>query len=136
MKHYPQVPVVLTDELVALKRATIESLYFAKVNIWTTVNERKPGSVFMEETTKFICKDEPCRITSQLADPVQGNPKEAVKRVNLMVAPEWDIPEGSSIEVTYNGYTKRYRMSAPPYHYSDHQTISLLEYTEEKGDFA
>lgn len=136
MKHLPRVPDVLTDELVALKRATIESIYHARVTVWTTTNEVKKGSVFKEEVKKTVCENEPCRITGQLGDPVQGNPKTAVKRVNLMVAPEWEIPEGSTIEVTYNGYTKRYRMSAPPYHYSDHQTISLLEYTEEKGDFA
>lgn len=130
------VPNVVNEDLVALKRATIESLYFARVTIWTTVNENKPGSVFQEKVKKVICEDEPCRITGQLSDPVDGNPKELVKRVNLMVAPEWDIPEGSTIEVTYNGYTKRYECSAPPYHYSDHQTLSLLEYTEQKGRFA
>lgn len=136
MKHLPCVPEVLTEELVAIKRATIESLYFARVTIWTSEYEKPKGKPFQEEVKVTICKDEPCRITSQLGDPVQGDPKVAVKRVNLMVAPEWEIPEGSEIEVTYNGYTKRYRMSAPPYHYSDHQTISLLEYTEEKGDLA
>lgn len=130
------VPHVLTDELIALKRRTIESLYSARVNIWTTTNEKSPGSNFQRQVTHTICKDEPCRITGQLSDPVEGNPKEEVKRVNLMLAPEWKIPEGSFIEVTYNGFTKLYKCSAPPYHYSDHQTISLLEYTEERGAYA
>lgn len=130
------IPNVIDSNMVALKRATIESLYTARATVWTTVNERKPGSVFQEEVKKTICENEPCRITGQLSDPVEGNPKELVKRVNLMIAPEWEIPEGSTVEVTYNGYTKAYECSAPPYHYSDHQTISLLEHTEEKGRLA
>lgn len=130
------VPKVDMENLVKLKRATIETLYSARVTVWTQTNEENARTHFQEVKKHVICKDEPCRITGQLSDPVEGYPKEFVKRVNLMLAPEWIIPEGSYIEVTYNGYKKLYRLSAPPYHYSDHQTISLLEADEERGVYA
>lgn len=127
---------VITDELIAFKRAVIESAYSATVDVYASTNEYKSGSSFKKAIEKQILKDEPCRVSTQTTRITSESPREAYKRVTIILAPEHEIPAGARFEVVYNGTRECFNHASDFKMFSDHQTITLLMYDDERDIYA
>lgn len=127
----------LTDDLIALKRETIESIYDHTMTVYDIRDEYNPVTGFNEPMEIPIIENEPCRISSQTVDPTDNNPKGYIKKVNLICAPELDIPIGCRIEVDfYCGRHDQYRQVSPAKHFSDHQTLTMRKWREDDYKYA
>lgn len=127
----------LTEDLIALKREAIESIYHHRMTVYDIRDQYNPETGFDEPVEIPIIENEPCRVSSQVADPTDAYPKGYIKKVNLICRPELDIPIGCRIEVDfYNGKHDQYRQVSPARHYSDHQTLIMRKWREEQYKYA
>ena len=127
----------LTDDLIALKRHAIESIYDHRMTVYDIRTEYNPETGFDEPHEVKIIENEPCRISTQIVDPTDDHPTQFKKKTNLICAPELDIPIGARIDVDfYNDKHDPYKQVSAARHYSDHQTLIMREFTREKDKYA
>ena len=129
---------LLTPEIIAFKREVFESFYSGRCTIYTIEHKENPATGYHEPVKNIVVENEPCRITRQSSRPAQQEktrlPEEFRDTVNLMIRPEIDIPPGSTMVVTFNGHTYKYRETGDTQMYSDHQTIKMFR-TGDNEDY-
>ena len=81
-----------------------------------------------------ICKNVPCRLSFKNISQAEqtGLGANVSQVVKLFISPEVYIPPGSTIEVTQNNVTRRYKHSGISAVYTNHQEI-ILEAEQEKA---
>lgn len=127
----------ITPELIQLKRDAIESIYHHRFTVYRKQPVFNEETGFMEEKEVPIIEDAPCRISTQIVDPTDDLPRDYIQKVNLITAPEWDIPIGCRIHVKYyNGIEEDYMQVSASRDYSDHQTLIMRQYREGKAKYA
>lgn len=109
-------------------RNDIESTYEHVCNIYNK------QSVFNEETKLTDFKDIevysniPCRISFKDESVTKdSNVGTFTQKIKLFIDNRINIPPGSTIEVTYNNTTNKYKQSGKPIVYPCHQEIILQE---------
>ena len=92
------------------------------------------------ETTKqttqeevAVLTDEPCRLSFKYeqATNMQNGAAVISQGVTLFIRPDLEIKPGSVIEITQHGKTCKYKGSAQPAVYCNHQEIALELYNNE-----
>lgn len=125
----------ISDDVLALRRELLESLYTGTLTATKTVYKENPKTHLMEKTTEVICEDEPCRVTRQVSQPTERNPKIYEEVVAITLRPEIDIPPGSEVDCTFHGDTLHFKQSGSVKKYTAHQTINFV-ITEEDRNYA
>ena len=117
----------LTDEIIALKREAVESLYTGIMKVYEYPKIKNPKTGIEKPLEYFKYSDVPCRISSQGGGTTNKTDKKPVisKGISVICPPEYEIKAGSRLEITFNGETNRYKLAGEKKLYSDHQTIEI-----------
>ena len=111
---------------VARYRRAIERLYTDRCTIYRYQAVKDPDTKETKLVPQPVYVDQPCRISQRAL--AQNGQTEAQNNIayetKLFIAPELEIRQGDSIEVTRNDVTRRYK-AGEPFLYSTHQEVSL-----------
>lgn len=110
-----------------LIRNELEAMYCHKLNVYESVEVTDDKT----HVTKFkqvpVYLDVPCRVSEQnVSTATDAEPARVSKQIKVILAPEFDIPAGSVIEVFYHGHSGKFRRTGEPYIKSDTQTVTLI----------
>lgn len=108
------------------RRRAFGKLYKARCWVYETIKTQTSAgeTVFSKKAT---LEEIPCRL-SYRSSPESGDERTYSKvnqTVKLFLEPEHIIPEGSKINVMYNGRTVTYKNTGKPAVYEAHQEINL-----------
>ena len=112
-------------------RKAIESLYKGVCNIYALMDERDEYGV-TDQTEQLLYENQKCRVSYKNISAANQTESFATtsQEIKLFIAPELIIPAGSTIEVTQNNRTEKYKSSGKAAVYSNHQEIILNLYQE------
>ena len=112
-------------------RKALESLYLAVCNIYTLVDERGDYGI-TDQTEQLLYENQKCRVSYKNISAANQTESFATtaQEIKLFIAPELIIPAGSTIEVTQNNRTEKYKSSGKAAVYTNHQEIILKSYKE------
>lgn len=123
---------MVSDVLKSAKDA-IKSMWNGLCTIYKNEKSKnKYGIVAFKKVE--IYKNEPCHLSFKNISQAEqtGLGANVSQVVKLFISPEVYIPPGSTIEVTQNNVTKRYKHSGISAVYTNHQEI-VLEVEQEKA---
>ena len=123
----------MVSEILKSAREAIHSMWDGLCTALENKNSKDKYGIVSSEKVE-ICKNEPCRLSfkniSQAEQTeLRANASQVVK---LFISPEVYIPPGSTIEVTQNNVTRKYKHSGISAVYTNHQEI-VLETEQEKA---
>ena len=123
----------MVSEILKSAREAIHSMWDGLCTAFESEKSKDRYGIVSSEKVE-ICKNVPCRLSfkniSQAEQTWLGaNVSQVVK---LFISPEVYIPPGSTIEVTQNNVTRRYKHSGISAVYTNHQEI-ILEAEQEKA---
>lgn len=108
-------------------RKAIESTYEGHCTVKCVMTYTDPKTKLTKTKEVEICKDQPCKLSFENLS--SANQTETVatiaQGVKLFIAPELNIPAGSTIQITQSGHTADYNRSGQPAVYPTHQEIIL-----------
>lgn len=108
-------------------RKAIESTYEGRCTVKCVMTYTDPKTKLTKTKEVEICKDQPCKLSFENLS--SANQTETVatiaQGVKLFIAPELNIPAGSTIQITQSGHTADYNRSGQPAVYPTHQEIIL-----------
>lgn len=111
---------------VARYRRAIERLYTDRCTIYRYQAVKDPDTKETKQVLQPVYVDRPCRISQRaLGTNGQTEAQNDIRyETKLFIAPELEIRQGDSIEVTRGGVMRRYT-AGEPFVYSTHQEVSL-----------
>ena len=114
-------------------REAIHSMWDGLCTAFETKKSKDKYGIVSSEKVE-ICKNVPCRLSFKNISQAEqtGLGANVSQVVKLFISPEVYIPPGSTIEVTQNNVTKRYKHSGISAVYTNHQEI-VLEVEQEKA---
>ena len=112
-------------------RKAIESLYKGVCNIYSFVSEKDEFGI-TDRTEKLLYENQKCRVSYKNISVANQTESFATiaQEIKLFIAPQLIIPAGSTIEVTQNNRTEKYKSSGKAAVYTNHQEIILNLYEE------
>ena len=112
-------------------RKAIESLYTGNCNIYDFVDETDEFGI-TDRTEQLLYENQKCRVSYKNISAANQTESFATtaQEIKLFIAPELLIPPGSTIEVTQNTRTEKYKSSGKAAVYTNHQEIILNMYKE------
>ncbi|ACZ08295.1 Uncharacterised protein [Sebaldella termitidis] len=112
-------------------RKALESLYLAVCNIYAFIKEEDEFEL-TDQTEQLIYENKKCRVSYKNISAANQTESFATtaQEIKLFIAPELLIPPGSTIEVTQNNRTEKYKSSGKAAVYTNHQEIILNLYEE------
>ena len=123
----------MVSEILKSAREAIHSMWDGLCTAFENKKSKDKYGIVDSEKVEF-CRDVPCRLsfkTISQADQT-GLGANVSQVVKLFISPEVYIPPGSTIEVTQNNVTRKYRHSGISAVYTNHQEI-ILEAEQEKA---
>ncbi len=117
--------------MVSGHRKAIESLYTGNCNIYGFISE-DDGYGISDQVEKLLYGNQKCRLSYKNISAANQTESFATtaQEIKLFIAPELIIPAGSTIEVTQNNRTEKYKSSGKAAIYTNHQEIILRSYEE------
>jgi hypothetical protein len=118
--------------MVSATRSAIESMYKGLCTVSEMIKAIDPITKVTSHNIQNTLIDQKCRLSrSRLSstEQTEGVANIALS-IKLFIAPDIVIKSGSTITVTQNGTTNKYKRSGVPAVYTNHQEI-LLEISEE-----
>lgn len=105
----------------------VERRYNGKFSVQTSDSTLKPGTRITRQTLTTLYSDQPCRLVVESAPAVSdaGKAPQISFTATLLCSPDLLISPGSTITVTQDGRTYRFKASGMPEIYTTHQEISL-----------
>ena len=96
---------------------------------------RDPDTGRTVSRERVLARALPCRLSfktaagtggiGHVAEALGGNAQKPLQSVKLFLGREVEVPPGSRLAVTQNGFTAVYRQSGPAAVYSEHQELRL-----------
>ena len=112
----------------------IQSMWIGRCTVYHFADQTDPVTHKTTQVLTPIVTDEPCRVSYQreFTKPSKLVDGAAVveQRIILFVRPDLDVPSGSVVEVTQRGHTIKYKRSAEPMIYTNHQEVWLELYED------
>ena len=123
----------MVSDILKTAREEIQSMWDGLCTAYEHKKSKDKYGIVNSEKVEF-CRDVPCRLSFKTISQAEqtelgANVSQVVK---LFISPEVYIPPGSTIEVTQNNVTRRYRHSGISAAYTNHQEI-VLEAEQEKA---
>ena len=123
----------MVSEILKSAREAIHSMWDGLCTAFENKNSKDKYGIVSSEKVEF-CRDVPCRLSFKTISQAEqtewgANVSQVVK---LFISPEVYIPPGSTIEVTQNNVTRRYKHSGISAVHTNHQEI-VLESEQEKA---
>lgn len=123
----------MVSEILKSAREAIHSMWDGLCTAFENKNSKDKYGIVSSEKVE-LCRDVPCRLSFKTISQAEqtewgANVSQVVK---LFISPEVYIPPGSTIEVTQNNVTRRYKHSGISAVYTNHQEI-VLEAEQEKA---
>ena len=111
---------------VARYRRVIERLYTDRCTIYRYQAMKDPDTKETKQVLQPVYVDRPCRISQRaLGTNDQTEAQNDIRyETKLFIAPELEIRQGDSIEVTRESMTRLYT-AGEPFLYSTHREVSL-----------
>lgn len=108
-------------------RATIESMYKSKCNVFEYKSIKDPVTRITSKQEVMTLENQPCRLSFKniTSTSVSDGAATVSQVVKLFVAPDIKVNAGSKITVTQNGITTAYKSSGQPAIYTNHQEVVL-----------
>ena len=123
----------MVSEILKSAREAIHSMWDGLCTAFENKKSKDKYGIVNSEKVEF-CRDVPCRLsfkTISQADQT-GLGANVSQVVKLFISPEVYILPGSTIEVTQNNVTRKYKHSGISAVYTNHQEI-ILEAEQEKA---
>ena len=111
----------MVSEILKSAREAIHSMWDGLCTAFENKNSKNKYGIVSSEKVEF-CRDVPCRLsfkTISQADQT-GLGANVSQVVKLFISPEVYIPPGSTIEVTQNNVTRKYKHSGISAVYTNH----------------
>ncbi|MDU5141068.1 MAG: ABC transporter ATP-binding protein [Paenibacillus dendritiformis] len=107
-----------------LYRSVLETNYTDRMTIFRMQDGKRGGETVL--TLEEVSVSLPCRISQTgLAKNQQTSVQNDIRYdAKLFCAPEWDIRQGDTIDVTRGARTRRY-IAGEPFPYDTHQEVGL-----------
>lgn len=111
----------------AAARKAIESTYTGSCTVKCLITYKDPQTKLTKTKEVEICKNQPCKLSFENLTSTNQTDTVATlaQGVKLFISPDLNIPAGSTIQITQNGYTAEYDRSGQPAIYPTHQEIIL-----------
>lgn len=121
-----------------LVRKAIESRYDNTCSIYVYSDVFDEDTKQTRQERKVLLEDIPCRLSYQtqafaslVSTQTEGIP-ETYQSVKMFIAPEYDIPENSEIEVKRSGRLLKFKRSSVPVIHTNHQEV-MVEVLDQDG---
>ena len=123
----------MVSEILKSAREAIHSMWDGLCTAFENKKSKDKYGIVSSEKVE-ICKNEPCRLSFKNISQAEqtGLGANVSQVVKLFISPEVYIPPGSTIEVTQNNVTRKYKHSGISAVYINHQEI-ILEAEQEKA---
>lgn len=123
----------MVNEILKSAREAIHSMWDGLCTVFENKKSKDKYGIVSSEKVE-ICKNEPCRLSFKNISQAEqtGLGANVSQVVKLFISPEVYIPPGSTIEVTQNNVTRKYKHSGISAVYTNHQEI-VLETEQEKA---
>ncbi|WP_455045681.1 hypothetical protein [Leptotrichia trevisanii] len=123
----------MVSEILKSAREAIHSMWDGLCTAFESEKSKDRYGIVSSEKVE-ICKNVPCRLSFKNISQAEqtGLGANVSQVVKLFISPEVYIPPGSTIEVTQNNVTRRYKHSGISAVYTNHQEI-ILEAEQEKA---
>ena len=119
-------------------RKALESRYHDSCSAYIYVNETDPITKLTTQKRVALFENEPCRLSYQtqafaslVSSQDDGIPSN-YQSCKMFIAPEWDIPENSEIEVIRQGRLLKFKRSSVPILHQNHQEV-MVEVFDQDG---
>lgn len=113
------------------QRKALESLYVGICSIYGFTDEGDDYGI-SDPAEQLLYENQKCRVSYKNISAANQTESFATtaQEIKLFIAPELLIPPGSTIEVTQNNRTEKYKSSGKAAVYTNHQEIILNLYKE------